>query len=1100
MNKLEHIYHQEQFGENWFSYPNLYSDIVKQFPSGSKFVEVGSWMGRSTSYMAVEIANSKKDIEFYCVDTWEGGPDHQGREELSELYNIFLNNMKPVEEYYIPLRNTSLNASKKFEDNSLDFVFIDASHEYEDVKNDILAWLPKVKPGGILAGHDYYPEGCYDWFPGVKRAVNECLNNFEVLESELCFIYKKPINFCSMKVLFFGRNSKDEIWEHDFILNEVLDKNEFKKTYFLSLDEVRNSSDTFDVFVYSARDPNIYSWGYTPTYDEVLECVLKTKPKVVIQLSDEFYEENLQEHNNIANYCELFLRQYNHSNYQYTKNTLHIPLGHYNGYNVSREKIKPIKERVYNWSFVGAKKSDRIPMVDTFSTISDNYCLLHEGSITIPAEELIEIYINSIFVPCSRGWELLNTMRSYEVSMSGAIPILVGTQEEIENTFKYEENPPWLFFDSWENAVKKCQELLNDIDTLQQIQTNILSWWDMRMEKIQKRTSISLTEKFEKNKDMKVLFFGRNSKDEVWEHDYIMNDILPKDYIKKTYFLSLDEVRNSSDTFDVFVYSARDPNIYSWGYTPTYDEVLECVLKTKPKVVIQLSDEYKDEDLEHYNQLSDYCELFLRQYNHQEYRNSKFKTNVPNDNIVYIPLGYCNGTPVDKIKTVPSSEKKYNWSFIGKIKDWEFCFFDNVKQKWVSVGDRTEMTETFKSNIQDFFFAQEGIDKDELIRIYSNSIFVPCGRGNSSLDCFRLYEASMCGAISVVVGSFGEIENTFRYEENPPWVFAESWDEAAKICKDLLNNKDHLQEVQNNLLSWWNNRIDKIQDRVNNVFSNIEYNDYSYKLKNFPPINFISVDKSEDRRNLLYEKFANYNLTNIRPHIFEVYNDEDHHYIGESFRELNGIGRGPTTSHLKAIKDWYFDTEEEYAFFCEDDISFDTVKYWNFTWEEFFNSLPEDWGCVQLCWIREGDMFVFSTGGLKLRHRCWCDWSACAYLIKRSHAKKLISNYYRNGSFNLDFVGNDSHVRPKWAKDPVAETIIFSPLGNPKNIDVNVSVVYGFPLFVEDVYNCESELLKYDCGNVLFPQRDCHEISHNTILNWWETKGKNLKVKDIIDI
>jgi hypothetical protein len=195
----------------------------------------------------------------------------------------------------------------------------------------------------------------------------------------------------------------------------------------------------------------------------------------------------------------------------------------------------------------------------------------------------------------------------------------------------------------------------------------------------------------------------------------------------------------------------------------------------------------------------------------------------------------------------------------------------------------------------------------------------------------------MCGAISVVVGSFGEIENTFRYEENPPWVFAESWDEAAKICKDLLNNKDHLQEVQNNLLSWWNNRIDKIQDRVNNVFSNIEYNDYSYKLKNFPPINFISVDKSEDRRNLLYEKFANYNLTNIRPHIFEVYNDEDHHYIGESFRELNGIGRGPTTSHLKAIKDWYFDTEEEYAFFCEDDISFDTVKYWNFTWEEFFN-------------------------------------------------------------------------------------------------------------------------------------------------------------------
>lgn len=793
---IEHYYNNDEvFGnENWFSYPNLYKAIVEQCQNGSKIVEVGSWKGRSTSYMAVEIYNSKKDIEFYCVDTWEGGPDHQGREELSDLYNIFLHNMKPVEGYYTPLKKTSLDASKEFEDNSLDFVFIDASHEYEDVKNDIMAWLSKVKPGGILAGHDYYPEESFDWFPGVKRAVNECLNNFET--SENCFIYEKPIN----------------------------------------------------------------------------------------------------------------------------------------------------------------------------------------------------------------------------------------------------------------------------------------------------------------NNSMKVLFFERNSRDDVWEHDFILNDILPKGYVKKTHFLSLDEVRNSSENFDVFVYSCRDPNIYEWGYMPTYNEVLECVLKTNPKVVIQLSDEYKDEDLGHYNELSNYCELFLRQYNHQEYRNSKFKINVLNDNIVHIPLGYCNGTPVDKIKNVPSSEKKYNWSFVGKIKDWEFCFFDNIKQKWVSVGDRTEMIETFKSNIQDFFFAQEGIDKDELIRIYSNSIFVPIGRGNSSLDCFRLYEASMCGAIPAVVGTSEEIKNTFAYEETPPWIFAESWDEAVKICKDLLNNKDHLQEVQNNLLSWWNNRINKIQDRVGNVFSNVEYNDYSYKLKNFPPINFISVDKSEDRRNLLYEKFDKYNLTNIRPHIFEVYNDDLHHYIGESFRELNGIGRGPTTSHLKAIKDWYFDTEEEYAFFCEDDISFETVKYWNFTWEEFFNSLPEDWGCVQLCWVREGDMFVFSNDGVKLRHRCWCDWSACAYLITRDHAKKLISNYYRNGSFNLDFVGNDSHVRPKWAKDPVAETIIFSPLGNPKISDGNVSSVYGFPLFVEDYYNCQSDLLRYDITNVLSHQRPIHEMSYNTIINWWKMEGKNLKIKDIIDL
>jgi hypothetical protein len=185
--KMNHIYQQSQFGENWFSYPNLYKRIVNQFPTGSKFVEVGSWKGKSSAFMAVEIANSNKEIDFYCVDTWEGSVEHQEYGELSELYNIFIENMRPVEPYYFPLKISSLSAVSKFRDKSLDFVFIDASHEYEDVKNDILAWIPKVKSGGILAGHDYYV-GDVDWCPGVKQAVNEIFGNVEF--SEDCFIVR----------------------------------------------------------------------------------------------------------------------------------------------------------------------------------------------------------------------------------------------------------------------------------------------------------------------------------------------------------------------------------------------------------------------------------------------------------------------------------------------------------------------------------------------------------------------------------------------------------------------------------------------------------------------------------------------------------------------------------------------------------------------------------------------------------------------------------------------------------------------------------------------------------------------------------------------
>ena len=177
---MNHIYKQENFGENWFTYPIFYSDMVKKFPHGSEFVEVGSWKGKSSSYMAVEIANSNKKIEFTCIDTWEGSSEHVNL-DLSELYELFKNNMKPVENYYRSIRMASIHASRLFENNSLDFVFIDASHEYSDVKNDILAWKPKVKKDGILAGHDYDAKG-------VDKAINELLyNQFYITEG--CWVH-----------------------------------------------------------------------------------------------------------------------------------------------------------------------------------------------------------------------------------------------------------------------------------------------------------------------------------------------------------------------------------------------------------------------------------------------------------------------------------------------------------------------------------------------------------------------------------------------------------------------------------------------------------------------------------------------------------------------------------------------------------------------------------------------------------------------------------------------------------------------------------------------------------------------------------------------
>jgi len=72
------------------------------------------------------------------------------------------------------IRKQSKSAVNHFEDDSLDFVFIDAIHLYENVKEDIRIWLPKLKSGGILSGDDFLSE-----FPGVIQAVKELLPGYK---------------------------------------------------------------------------------------------------------------------------------------------------------------------------------------------------------------------------------------------------------------------------------------------------------------------------------------------------------------------------------------------------------------------------------------------------------------------------------------------------------------------------------------------------------------------------------------------------------------------------------------------------------------------------------------------------------------------------------------------------------------------------------------------------------------------------------------------------------------------------------------------------------------------------------------------------------
>ena len=167
---MEHFFHSIQ---GWFAFEQLYREVVASAPQKALFVEVGSWHGRSAAYMAVEIANSGKDIEFCCIDPWlDGGPDLVGTEfeskEENALWKSFLANTRPVAGIIKPMRMTSLQAADLFADESIDFLMLDGDHNYPMVKDEIIAYLPKMKPGGIISGDDFM-------WPGVGQSVNETI-------------------------------------------------------------------------------------------------------------------------------------------------------------------------------------------------------------------------------------------------------------------------------------------------------------------------------------------------------------------------------------------------------------------------------------------------------------------------------------------------------------------------------------------------------------------------------------------------------------------------------------------------------------------------------------------------------------------------------------------------------------------------------------------------------------------------------------------------------------------------------------------------------------------------------------------------------------
>jgi len=248
------------------------------------------------------------------------------------------------------------------------------------------------------------------------------------------------------------------------------------------------------------------------------------------------------------------------------------------------------------------------------------------------------------------------------------------------------------------------------------------------------------------------------------------------------------------------------------------------------------------------------------------------------------------------------------------------------------------------------------------------------------------------------------------------------------------------------------------------AFSKMDKNKSAFKLKGLPAIYWLNLDADENRRFYMEEQFKYWEITNhTRISGYDAREDDVSGYLkGRIPDNVSQPELGCCMSHLKAIKHFYEETDDEYCMILEDDVDFSTVRYWNFTWHEFVGLLPYDWDCIQMTTITTGDIHV------KLHLKFINDFSAAAYLISRHHAAKIMKHHVRGDKYKLD-----NGVQPR----AVSEDVVLES-----------GKTFSIPLFL---YNLQFGSTIHQEHIGVF-----HQGPHAALTNYWQQQGAAVDIRD----
>jgi len=171
--------------DGWFdeAFAKVYDKIVHDADFGDDIVEIGCWKGCSSIYLLEKIKEEKKFLGCHFYDTWTGNEYGNGN-TIGVMLPEFLTNLKNAgfEYDFEAVAIDSIEASKRFKNESIFAVMLDGKHCVKYVSDEIDAWLPKIKKNGILAFHDYLD--C-----NLRNLFNQKLKNIQDMHS--CGVYIK---------------------------------------------------------------------------------------------------------------------------------------------------------------------------------------------------------------------------------------------------------------------------------------------------------------------------------------------------------------------------------------------------------------------------------------------------------------------------------------------------------------------------------------------------------------------------------------------------------------------------------------------------------------------------------------------------------------------------------------------------------------------------------------------------------------------------------------------------------------------------------------------------------------------------------------------